>query len=39
MTKGYESWWNVGCTQQPRNAEQKKALSERQAHLSAARRY
>jgi len=39
MTKGYEGWWNVGCTLEPRNEGQQAALKDRQAHLKQARRY
>lgn len=39
MTHGYDGWWNVGCTQNPRNNKQKEALQEKQKMLEKARRY
>jgi 3D-(3,5/4)-trihydroxycyclohexane-1,2-dione acylhydrolase (decyclizing) len=39
MTRGYESWWNVGCCELPKTEEQEKALQDRKNHLIKARRY
>ena len=39
MTHGYDGWWNVGCTQDPKTAGQKQALSEKQRILEKARKY
>lgn len=39
MTHGYDGWWNVGCTQNPRTSKQKEALQEKQKMLEKARRY
>ncbi|MDE6885423.1 MAG: 3D-(3,5/4)-trihydroxycyclohexane-1,2-dione acylhydrolase (decyclizing) [Clostridia bacterium] len=39
MTHGYDGWWNVGCTQDPKTAVQKQALSEKQRMLEKARKY
>ena len=39
MTKGYKSWWNVGCTTLPKNEKQKAALEEKSKHIKKARRY
>ncbi|MDE7209537.1 MAG: 3D-(3,5/4)-trihydroxycyclohexane-1,2-dione acylhydrolase (decyclizing), partial [Clostridia bacterium] len=39
MTHGYDGWWNVGCTQNPRSKKQKEALSERNQMLDKARKY
>lgn len=39
MTHGYDGWWNVGCTANPKNDKQKEALKTRQKMLEKARRY
>lgn len=39
MTDGYGSWWNVGCSDIPRNDGGKAALKDRQEHLNTARKY
>ena len=39
MTHGYDGWWNVGCTQNPRNAKEKTALNEKKEMLEKARKY
>lgn len=39
MTHGYDGWWNVGVTQNPRTAGQEEAKKEREKHLSKARKY
>jgi len=39
MTHGYDGWWNVGCTQNTRNKNQEKALSEKNQMLDKARKY
>lgn len=39
MTHGYDGWWNVGVTQNPRNNAQKDALKTKQDMLAKARRY
>ncbi len=39
MTHGYDGWWNVGCTQNPRNAKEKSALNEKKEMLEKARKY
>lgn len=39
MTHGYNAWWNVGCTTEPRNDKQQVALDEKKKHIDKARRY
>lgn len=39
MTHGYDGWWNVGVTQNPRTAKQESAKKDRAEHLSRARKY
>ncbi|MDE6275144.1 MAG: 3D-(3,5/4)-trihydroxycyclohexane-1,2-dione acylhydrolase (decyclizing) [Clostridia bacterium] len=39
MTHGYDGWWHVGCTQEPRSKKAKEALEERKAMLDKARKY
>ncbi|MDR3216392.1 MAG: 3D-(3,5/4)-trihydroxycyclohexane-1,2-dione acylhydrolase (decyclizing) [Clostridiaceae bacterium] len=39
MTSGYGGWWNVGCTENPRNEKQKAALAEKKAKLAKAGKY
>ena len=39
MTHGYDGWWNVGVTQNPRTEKQKKAREDRREHLARARKY
>lgn len=39
MTDGYGSWWNVGCSDIPRNDGGKEALKDRTEHLNTARKY
>ncbi len=39
MTHGYDGWWNVGCSQNPKNKKQEKALSEKNQMLDKARKY
>lgn len=39
MTHGYNSWWNVGCTTEPRNDKQQAALNDKKSHIDKARRY
>ena len=39
MTHGYDGWWNVGVTQNPRTAKQESAKKDRAEHLGRARKY
>ena len=39
MTHGYDGWWNVGCTQNPRSKKQQEALQEKNQMLEKARKY
>ncbi len=39
MTHGYDGWWNVGVTQNPRTKKQESARKDRAEHLSRARKY
>ena len=39
MTHGYDGWWNVGCTQDPRSKRAKSALENKEEMLSKARKY
>lgn len=39
MTKGYNSWWNVGCSTLPKNDKQEQALEDKNTHIEKARRY
>ena len=39
MTHGYDGWWHVGCSQNPKTAKQEAALEERKQMLEKARKY
>ncbi len=39
MTDGYGGWWNVGCSDAPRNEGGKNAYNEKVSHLENARKY
>ncbi len=39
MTDGYGGWWNVGCSDVPRNDGGKSALNDKNEHLKNARKY
>jgi Acetolactate synthase len=39
MTHGYGGWWNVGCTENPRNDGERAALSDKKKMLEKARNY
>ncbi|MDE7215333.1 MAG: 3D-(3,5/4)-trihydroxycyclohexane-1,2-dione acylhydrolase (decyclizing) [Clostridia bacterium] len=39
MTHGYDGWWNVGCTKNPRSQKAKAALANKEKMLEKARKY
>ena len=39
MTHGYDAWWRVGCTDNPRDKKQAKAKQEKDAMVKIARKY
>jgi len=39
MTHGYDAWWRVGCTDNPRDEKEQKAMDEKNAMVEIARKY
>ena len=39
MTHGYDAWWRVGCTDNPRDKKQQRAKEEKDAMVKIARKY
>lgn len=39
MTDGYGGWWEVGCTENPRNPCENAAFEDKKAHLAQAKKY
>lgn len=39
MTHGYDAWWRVGCTDNPRDEKEKRAKEEKDAMVKIARKY
>ncbi len=39
MTHGYDAWWRVGCTDNPRDDKEKRAKEEKDAMVKIARKY
>ncbi len=39
MTHGYDAWWRVGCTDNPRDKKQQRAKEEKDAMIKIARKY
>jgi len=39
MTHGYDAWWRVGCTDNPRDDKERAAKQEKDAMVKIARKY